>query len=128
PLEKLMVAHGYDLGDAGQKTNFLAVTRFDRAPGVRFHVEDFAQIMDVQPEDKYTLSYLDIAAVMLNELSLGEPAVHELLRRMAVNELLGNPDMHLKNLGVIYNDGKTPTLSPAYDIVAYSAYQRRTGH
>ncbi|GAB7546853.1 type II toxin-antitoxin system HipA family toxin [Cupriavidus sp. CuC1] len=128
PLEKLTVAHGYDLGDAGQQTNFLAVTRFDRAPGARFHVEDFAQIMDVQPEDKYTLSYLDIAAVMLNELSLGEPAVHELLRRMTVNELLGNPDMHLKNLGVIYRDGKTPSLSPAYDIVAYSAYQRRTGH
>jgi hypothetical protein len=57
-----------------------------------------------------------------------EAAVHELLRRIIVNELLGNPDMHLKNIGVIYLDGKTPTLSLAYDIVAYSAYHRRQGH
>ncbi|TWG88854.1 serine/threonine-protein kinase HipA [Cupriavidus gilardii J11] len=129
PLESLAVEHGYDLGnDVSGKTNFLAVTRFDRAPGQRFHVEDFAQIMGVQPEDKYSQSYLAIAAVMLTEPSLGEPAVHELLRRMTVNELLGNPDMHLKNLGVIYRDGRTPTLSPAYDIVGYSAYQRRMGH
>lgn len=129
PLDTLAVEHGYDLGnDVSGKTNFLAVTRFDRAPGQRFHVEDFAQIMGVQPEDKYSQSYLAIAAVMLTEPSLGEAAVHELLRRMTVNELLGNPDMHLKNLGVIYRDGRTPTLSPAYDIVGYSAYQRRMGH
>ncbi len=128
PLEKLVVEHGYDLGDADRKTRFLAVTRFDRAPGARFHVEDFAQVLDVQPEDKYTKSYLEVAAVMLATPSLGESAVHELLRRMTVNELLGNPDMHLKNLGVIYRDGITPTLSPAYDIVADSAFQRRQGH
>lgn len=128
PLAKLAVEHGYDLGEADRSTAFLAVTRFDRAPGKRFHVEDFAQIMDVQPEDKYSKSYLEVAAVMLATPSLGEAAVHELLRRMTVNELLGNPDMHLKNLGVIYRDGRTPTLSPAYDIVGYSAFHRRRGH
>ena len=35
PLEKLTVQHGYDLGDADGKTNFLAVVRYDRAPGKR---------------------------------------------------------------------------------------------
>ena len=60
--------------------------------------------------------------------SLGEPAVHELLRRMAINELLGNPDMHLKNIGLHYPDGATPRLPPAYDIVAYAAYSKRSGH
>lgn len=128
PLAKLALEHGYDLGEVDQQTRFLAVERFDRTPGGRFHVEDFAQIMDVQPEDKYGRSYLEVAAVMLGAPSLGEAAVHELLRRMTINELLGNPDMHLKNLGVIYRDGRTPTLSPAYDIVGYSAYHRRQGH
>jgi len=128
PLAKLALEHGYDLGEADQQTQFLAVERFDRTPGGRFHVEDFAQIMGVQPEDKYSRSYLEVAAVMLGAPSLGEAAVHELLRRMTVNELLGNPDMHLKNMGVIYRDGRTPTLSPAYDIVGYSAYHRRDGH
>ena len=128
PLAKLAIEHGYDLGDADATSHFLAVTRFDRAPGTRYHVEDFAQILAVQPEDKYRRSYLEIAAVMLSTPSMGEAAVHELLRRLTVNELLGNPDMHLKNVGVIYRDGHTPTLSPAYDIVAYSAFGRRIGH
>lgn len=128
PLRKLAVEHGFDLGEAGQDTLFLAVSRFDRSPGRRIHVEDFGQIMGIAPEDKYTASYLEIAAVMLGEPSLGEAAVHELLRRLTVNELLGNPDMHLKNIGIIYADGRTPSLSPAYDIVGYSAYHRRHGH
>lgn len=95
----------------------------------RVHCEDFAQLLGVQPEHKYLgASYLDTAAVMLAFPSLGESAVHELLRRIVVNEMLGNPDMHLKNIGVWYPDGHTPELPPAYDIVAYAAYNRRIGH
>lgn len=128
PLEKLVEDHGYDLGDVDAKTMFLAVHRFDRAAGKRIHCEDFAQVLDVPPEEKYTRSYLEIAAIMMTMPTLGEPAAHELLRRIAVNELLGNLDMHLKNIGLIYRDGKTPALSPAYDIVGYAAYHKRDGH
>src|SRR5690606_36878942 len=118
------------LGDAQAKTNFLAVLRYDRRPGGRVHCEDFAQVFGVMPEDKYTLriSYLSVAAVLLSRPSLGEAAVHELLRRIMVNEMLGNPDMHLKNLGLWYPDGKTPELPPAYDIVAHTVYTPVTGH
>ncbi|MBY4899170.1 type II toxin-antitoxin system HipA family toxin [Cupriavidus sp. AU9028] len=130
PLEQLAVEHGYDLGDADRRTNFLAVTRYDRAPGGRrVHTEDFAQVLGVAPEQKYVGgSYLDVASVMMAAPSLGEPAVHELLRRIVVNEMLGNPDMHLKNIGLWYPDGVTPQLPPAYDIVGYAAYNRRVGH
>lgn len=129
PLSKLAVEHGYDLGDVDDRTHFLAVVRFDREPGRRIHCEDFAQVLSVMPEDKYLgASYFNVAGVMMTLPSLGEPAVHELLRRMAVNELLGNPDMHLKNLGLRYPDGVTPQLSPAYDIVAYAAFGKRCGH
>ncbi|WP_019936261.1 type II toxin-antitoxin system HipA family toxin [Bordetella sp. FB-8] len=133
PLEKLQVEHGYDLGEVEAKTQFLAVTRYDRDassnPAARVHCEDFAQILDVMPEQKNTGgTYLDVANIMMAFPSLGEPAVHELLRRLAVNEMLGNPDMHLKNIGVIYPDGRTPLLPPAYDIVAYAAYNKRIGH
>jgi serine/threonine-protein kinase HipA len=136
PLEKLAVQHSYDLGDADGKTNFLAVVRYDRAPGKRIHCEDFTQILGEMPEDKYgglmrktePHTYLSIAIVLLNFESIGEPAVHELLRRLAVNEMLGNPDMHLKNVGLWYPDGHTPEFPPAYDIVAYSAFNNNTGH
>jgi len=133
PLEQLAAEHGYELEDTDGKTNFLAVRRFDRdvdkALGGRVHCEDFAQVLSVMPEEKYTGgSYLSVAAALMALPSLGEPAVHELLRRLAVNELLGNPDMHLKNIGLIYPDGVTPALSPAYDIVGYSAFSKSTGH
>ncbi len=126
PLERLAVEHGYDLGPVDQRTPFLAVYRYDRdaadSPTGRVHCEDFAQVLGVQPEAKYSGDYLTVAAVMMATPSLGEPAVHELLRRLLVNELLGNPDMHLKNIGLRYPDGRTPELPPAYDIVGYAAY------
>lgn len=129
PLENLVAEHGYDLGDADARTQFLAVVRYDRQPGKRIHCEDFAQILGAMPEEKYrAATYLDVAAVLMAFASLGEPAVHELLRRMTVNEMLGNPDMHLKNLGLIYPDGRTPQFAPAYDIVGYAAYHPCQGH
>ena len=136
PLSKLEVQHGYDLGDTDEKTQFLAVIRYDRSPQGRTHCEDFAQVFGVAPEYKYggarsqsaPITYLDVAFILLGEPSMGEPAVHELLRRLVVNEMLGNPDMHLKNIGLRYPDGRTPEFPPAYDIVAYSAFNKNHGH
>ncbi len=127
PLSQLMEPHRYDLGDEAQQ-NFLAVERFDRLPGHRVMCEDFAQVLSVPPEDKYSRSYAEIAAVLLALPACGEPAVHELLRRLVVNELIGNADAHLKNIGLIYRDGHTAELSPAYDIVALCLYGVVAGH
>ena len=60
--------------------------------------------------------------------ALGETAAEELIRRVMVNEMLGNYDAHVKNFGVLYRDGRTPALSPAYDVVAYAAYLGGRGH
>jgi serine/threonine-protein kinase HipA len=131
PLATLEVEHHYDLGAASKTSRFLAVKRFDRSVEGRIHGEDFAQILGVMPSMKYRApgaSYLNLARIMMAIPSLGEGAVHELLRRMMVNQLLGNLDMHLKNIGVQYVDGVNPQLSPAYDIVAYSVYNSREGH
>lgn len=131
PLELLAVEHGYDLGDADNKTNFLAVVRYDRSPTGRVHCEDFAQVLGAMPENKYSAeqgTYLSVAATLLGLPGLGEKSVHELLRRMMVNEMLGNPDMHLKNMGLRYPDGITAEFPPAYDIVGYAAMSRRIGH
>ncbi|MGJ7615344.1 MULTISPECIES: type II toxin-antitoxin system HipA family toxin [unclassified Variovorax] len=130
PLSALAAPHRYDLGEEvdGQ---FLAVTRFDRAQNDRrakFHFEDFAQVFGVPPEQKYTESYLAIAAVLLSLPECGEPAVHELLRRIEVNELLGNADMHLKNIGLLYRDRHHAALAPAYDITATVLYNGARGH
>ena len=116
----------------GASAQFLAVQRFDREHGsTHIHCEDFAQVLSVLPDNKYTdpaATYALMARVMLATPGLNETAILELLRRITVNELLGNFDAHVKNFGVIYRDGQAPTLSPAYDVVAYAAYLGGRGH
>ncbi|WP_262421412.1 type II toxin-antitoxin system HipA family toxin [Paraburkholderia sp. UCT31] len=112
-------------------SKFLLVHRFDRdadSANGRRHAEDFAQVTSTQPEEKYSLSYAEVGAALLARSARREADVYELVRRITVNELLGNPDAHLKNYGFLYPTPRTAVLSPAYDIVAYSAYMRYKGH
>jgi serine/threonine-protein kinase HipA len=46
----------------------------------------------------------------------------EFVRRMIFNAGIGNNDMHLKNWSLIYPDGRTPQLAPAYDFVSTVDY------
>ncbi|MEY2685391.1 MAG: hypothetical protein RJA09_2535, partial [Pseudomonadota bacterium] len=112
--------------------HFLAVYRFDRVhvsgTTVRFHFEDFAQVMSILPEDKYKESYLDIAYTLMDLPGCGQGAVLELLRRIEVNALLGNADMHLKNIGLLYKDPRQAELAPAYDITSTILYNHARGH
>lgn len=104
------------------KGNALAVERFDRArEGRRIHMEDFAQVFGLFPDDKYSeRSYANIAAVLWAET--GEAGTYEFVRRLAFSVLIGNADMHLKNWSLLYPDGRTPVLSPAYDFVSTLPY------
>jgi serine/threonine-protein kinase HipA len=100
----------------------LAVRRFDRpGSGQRVHIEDFAQVFRVYPENKYkTASFGSIARVLW--LEAGEQAITEYARRLAFIALIGNGDAHLKNWSLIYRDGRRAALSPAYDLVATVPY------
>jgi len=100
----------------------LAVRRFDRPrPSERVHIEDFAQVFGVYPENKYKkASYGSIARVLW--LEAGEEAVTEYTRRLVFNVLIGNADAHLKNWSLMYPDRRTPKLAPAYDLVATVPY------
>lgn len=100
----------------------LAIRRFDRPqPGERLHIEDFAQVFGIYPESKYRkASYSSIARVLWREA--GAEAVTEFIRRLVFNTLIGNGDAHLKNWSLIYPDGRTARLSPAYDLVGTVPY------
>ena len=100
----------------------LAVRRFDRPrPGERVHIEDFAQVFRVYPEQKYkNASFGSIARVVW--LEAGEQAILEYTRRLVFNTLIGNGDAHLKNWSLIYRDGRSAALSPAYDLVSTVPY------
>jgi serine/threonine-protein kinase HipA len=103
------------------KGRALAVKRFDRTPEGPVHIEDFAQVFSVYPEDKYKrASYRNIAEVIAAEA--GNDGVAEFVRRLVFNTLIGNADMHLKNWSLIYPDRRTAALSPAYDFVSTIHY------
>ena len=127
PMSSLATPHRYDLGEEADG-QFLAVTRFDRTREGRVHFEDFAQALGVAPDRKYEESYLAIAATLMALPQCGEAAVHELLRRIEVNELLGNADMHLKNIGLLYPDRRNAELAPAYDITSTVLFNGTRGH
>lgn len=126
PMGLITADHSFVLGRSDQ---FLAVERFDRDRPGRLHAEDFAQVLGIDPGSKYSGgSYADIARVLLAVDGIGEAGVHELVRRIAVAELLGNYDFHLKNIGLLHHGDGRMALSPAYDIVAYSVYLSGQGH
>ena len=104
------------------KGQALAIERFDRLPGGgAIHIEDFAQIFRVYPEDKYKkASHRSIARVIAAEGS--EADIAEFIRRMTFNTLIGNADMHLKNWSMIYPDRRNAALAPAYDFVSTIPY------
>lgn len=99
-----------------------AIKRFDRADnGYAIHVEDFAQVFSLYPDDKYKkASIRNIAEVIGIEGQ--EHDVAELIRRLVFNALIGNADMHVKNWSLIYHDPRTASIAPAYDFVSTIPY------
>ena len=106
----------------------LLVRRFDRgADGTRIHMEDFAQVFGRYPSEKYTgAAYHNIAAALNSGVSLNSAI--EFVRRLALTAVTGNGDMHLKNWSLLYpGDGRTPTLSPVYDVLSTIPYIPKDG-
>ncbi len=103
-------------------TKALAVKRFDREPnGERIHIEDFAQVYNIFPDEKYrNVSYANIANMVW--LLTEEQGLVDYIKRLVFNIIIGNGDMHLKNWSFVYPDGRIPELSPAYDFVATVPY------
>jgi serine/threonine-protein kinase HipA len=103
-------------------TQAFVVRRFDRpeADGP-IHIEDFAQVFRLYPDEKYgKVSYRNIAQVLWIET--GEIGTAEFIRRLVYNALIGNGDMHAKNWSLIYPDRIHPQLAPAYDFVSTIPY------
>lgn len=104
----------------------LAVDRFDRTGVGRIHIEDAAQILGAVGERKYTMANTDTVLNMIRRFSVDRRNdVLEGLRRVAADILIGNGDNHLKNWSFRFEDGVSPRLSPAYDIVPTVFYAPR---
>lgn len=98
----------------------LAVRRFDRRDDdVRIHMEELAQVLDIPTAvhgARYSRANFETIAMFVAALC-GVGSVAEVIDRIVLNVLVGNGDAHLKNWAVRYVDGRTPTLSPLYDVL-----------
>jgi serine/threonine-protein kinase HipA len=111
---------GLPAGMIGDEELAFAIERFDRTATDRIHQEDFAQVREVFPEQKYErTSYSGLARFIR---AVCPEDIDEYIRRIACIVIMGNLDAHLKNWTIRYPDKRTPRLSPAYDLVSVSSY------
>lgn len=102
--------------------NAYYIERFDRTTdGGRIHTEDFAQANQFYPSEKYKRFNFDQLLIQVAD-AMGSEAAMALIERIVFNIGIGNGDMHAKNWSVIYRDGRTPSLTPAYDYVSTLLY------
>ena len=95
--------------------------RFDRVKGKKIPMEDFCQLMEVPSSgrSKYDNGTMEQVGKTITRYS-SAPGI-DLITYFDISVfsfLIGNSDLHLKNLSMIKNDDNQYRLSPAYDLIS----------
>jgi serine/threonine-protein kinase HipA len=121
--------------DFERDQDVLIVRRFDRGEhGARIHQEDFAQVFDIAPEERYAAEIADLGWVHYGSIGAvihalcGEDDHREYMRRLVFMVLSGNADAHVKNWALVYPDGLHARLAPVYDFVSTVVYPTHNAH
>lgn len=99
----------------------LCIVRFDRDGLVRYPVEDATQLMGLYPGDKYRPSMEEVALALAGVCASPKLALRGVAAQVAFAWLIGNGDLHAKNISVI-DRGRGFELSPVYDIPSTVPY------
>lgn len=111
------------LVDLRDGTPAYVIKRFDRLDdGTKLRMEDFCQLTLRSPKDKYRGSAELTAKVVARYATAPIIELQKLYRRLACAWLIGDGDLHLKNLALLTPPNGTHALSPAYDAVATRLY------
>lgn len=107
----------------------LVVERFDRVRDKeiggfrRVHQEDACQLLDVYPSEKYRVSLREVAAAIAKVSLAPKVEMARLCELVAYCYLIGNADLHAKNVSVVWNPATRGfELTPAYDLVCTAAF------
>lgn len=107
----------------------LAVTRFDRCDGaggdiVRRAQEDAAQVLGLRPGEKYDPDARTVIGALAQRCAAPRVAVRDLFRQLLYSYVIGNNDLHAKNLS-IYQAPTTGvwSVTPAYDVLHTWPYE-----
>ncbi len=97
----------------------LLVERFDRdvTESIRYrrHILSALSLLLLDAMEARHARYLDFADQVRQRFADPEASLHELFARLSFNILIGNTDDHARNHAAFW-DGKTLSLTPAYDI------------
>ncbi|MCP3136868.1 type II toxin-antitoxin system HipA family toxin [Pyxidicoccus xibeiensis] len=115
-----------------EKNPGLLVKRFDRVwlkeekRFRRLHQEDACQFLNMYPADKYRIPCSDIAEGIRETCAAPIPEMARFLLLLAFSYLIGNGDLHAKNVSILA-DGPAGgfRLSPAYDVLTTLPYGDR---
>lgn len=103
----------------------LLVTRFDRDREARIAQEDACQVNGIYPASKYRIQTETAINTLADACARGggskAAAVLELLKTVVFSWLIGNGDLHGKNLS-IYNLNGVWQPTPAYDLLTTQPY------
>ncbi|WP_067852163.1 type II toxin-antitoxin system HipA family toxin [Nocardia shimofusensis] len=108
----------------------LFVERFDRVPGPggvrRLAQEDACQVLDRYPASKYRISLQEAIIGLAEAVQAGagsrRSAVLHMLEIAAFSYLIGNGDLHGKNLSIRQAPGGIWEVTPAYDLLTTQPY------
>ena len=103
----------------------LLVSRFDRDGSTRIAQEDACQVEGIYPASKYRIKTETAITVLADACGRGGGsrviAVLELLKIVVFSWLIGNGDLHGKNMS-IYNPQGVWQPTPAYDLLSTQPY------
>ena len=109
----------------------LLVERFDRVvtgsgPPRRLAQEDACQVLGRYPAAKYRLTLQEVAAGLARAVEAGggsRPlALRRILETAAFSYLIGNGDLHGKNLSIRQNPSGLWEVTPVYDLLSTQPY------
>lgn len=102
------------------------VERFDRfgighGSWSKLHVEDMLQVMNLFPSSKYGVDFVEICQEM-ERLGVSPAGILETIRLYAFSYMVGNGELHAKNVSLVRKPDGQWAPSPAYDIVSTLPY------
>jgi serine/threonine-protein kinase HipA len=92
------------------------IKRFDRAGKEKIPMEDFTQLIGASRDTKYDVPTEKVAEAIEDFCTFPTVEYLKLYKLILLAFLLGNEDLHLKNLSLVTIDNKVQ-LSPVYDFV-----------
>lgn len=100
--------------------------RFDRDDKLnKYHVEDFCQLLGKEPYKKYSGSIEQVGRLLKKYSDIPGENLLRLFELVVFCFLVGNVDLHLKNISLFHQSQKRgwlKLLSPAYDLLSTDLY------